>query len=268
MKNRALLILYIALLLISCQAKDKTEKEKILVKVNDVTITLSDFNRYLYDESQHNKSFRVSEESMRNYLDMLIERELLIQEAVKRGLSKEEEFVRTVEKFWKQTLIRNLIKAQSQKIVNATIISEEEIQDYYKMKGEEVKFKMLICPNLPVAKEFLNRLLQGKTLNWDEESGYVGLNMVDPLLVKELRLLMPGESKIIQLKKGYVLIKLMDKRPKRTPPINVLREDIKRELLQRKQAKELDNWIGKLKKTADISVNNQLLKTVGGIPHE
>ena len=71
------------------------------------------------------------------FLEELIRKELLIQEAKKQKLDQQKKFIQTIERYWESTLIRNLIDLKSEEIHNKVVVSEEEIQiRYEKMKLE------------------------------------------------------------------------------------------------------------------------------------
>src|SRR3989304_737007 len=109
---------------ISCNNKKEAavkggDSGPVLAKINNTEITLSDFNERLkeYPSVAHGGTLDI--ETKKGFLDNLIVRELLYQEAVKAGLDKEKETAEIleemkkrilVEKFFKKELEQNLIK--------------------------------------------------------------------------------------------------------------------------------------------------------------
>ena len=110
---------------------EKTEKETVLVHINDYALTLNDFNTLLKEELEYRTDAKLSRETEQNFLDQLITKELLIQEAKRRQLDSKENFIRAIERYWEATLIRDLMALEVQAIEQRTVASEEEIEARY-----------------------------------------------------------------------------------------------------------------------------------------
>lgn len=115
-----------------CCAKEKTEKKEILAKINDYELTLKDFESQLVDELEMDQDFKLTREARKEFLDQLIRKELLIQEAKRLKLDRRKNFVRTIERYWESTLIRDLMGLKGKEITKRTIVSQEEIESRYK----------------------------------------------------------------------------------------------------------------------------------------
>ena len=71
------------------------------------------------------------------WLSRLIERELLVQEAQRLGLDRDPDFMRTIERFWKEALIKLLLDRKSEEIGSRIHVYEPEIEGAYKKLTEE-----------------------------------------------------------------------------------------------------------------------------------
>ena len=71
------------------------------------------------------------------WLGRVIERELLVQEAQRLGIDREPEFMRTIERFWKEALIKILLNRKSREITAMTHVYEPEIEAEYQKLVEE-----------------------------------------------------------------------------------------------------------------------------------
>jgi len=140
MKKRSfcLLLFFLSLSLFYC-SQEKGEKGKILARINDYNLTLNEFQYQLAAELELDKDFKLTKEAKREFLEGLIEKELLIQEAKRLQLDRREKFIRTIERYWESTLIRDLMEMKGREITQRTYISQEEIEDSYKemQKSEE-----------------------------------------------------------------------------------------------------------------------------------
>ena len=134
-------MLCLSLSVFSCTKKEANE-EKVIAKINDYPLTLDEFQYELASQMELDKNFKLTKEAKRQFLDQLIQKELLIQEAKRLKLDTREEFRRAIEKYWEATLIKNLLELKGKEIAKRTLVSEEEIADRYKKMLEN-------DPNLP-----------------------------------------------------------------------------------------------------------------------
>ena len=117
---------------IFCCAQEKIEEKKALAKINDYVLTLDEFQVQLAQELKLDREFKLTKEAKNEFLDQLITKEILIQEAKRRKLDRKEKFIKAIERYWESTLIRDLMEMEGQKIEKRTVVSQEEIEMRYK----------------------------------------------------------------------------------------------------------------------------------------
>ena len=141
MKNRFFFIFIFAICVsLFCCAQEQEEKKEILAKINDYELTLKEYEYQLVAELEMDKDFKLTSEAKKEFLDQLIEKELLIQEAKRLKLDREERFIRTIERYWEATLIRDLMDLKGKEIIERASVTEEEVKlQYEKMKQSGVK---------------------------------------------------------------------------------------------------------------------------------
>ena len=105
--------------------------ERTLATINEYRLSLASFQRELAAELELEKDYKLTEQAKREFLDSLISRELLIQEAVRRKLDREEAFVKAIEKYWESTLIRDLLALKGREISATIVVTQEEIESRY-----------------------------------------------------------------------------------------------------------------------------------------
>ncbi len=134
MKNfNKILILMVGMLVLAASCTKEPEVDQTpIAKVNDYVITGESIRRDLISFADRKDSPVLSYEDKKEFIDHQIRKELLIQEAVKRDLDKQEKFRQTIEIYWEQTLIATLLKEKSAELVKNTIITSEEIEARYK----------------------------------------------------------------------------------------------------------------------------------------
>ena len=118
----------------SCTQEALEEKEK-LAQINDYVLTFDEFQVQIAKELNLDKEFKLTKKAKKDFLDQLITKEILIQEAKKRKLDRKEKFIRAIERYWESTLIRDLMVMEGQVIDKRTVVSQEEIE----MRYEEMK---------------------------------------------------------------------------------------------------------------------------------
>ena len=137
-----------------CCSQEKPEETEILSRINDYNLTLDEFQYELTAELELDKDFKLTEEAKRKFLEELIRKELLIQEAKKLKLDRKDKFVRTIERYWESTLIRDLIDLKSREIEKKAYVSQKEIETRYKeMKKSEEKLPPLKEIDEQIGKE-------------------------------------------------------------------------------------------------------------------
>ena len=120
----------LAVSVMSC-GQEQSDQELILAKINEYTLTLNEFNTLLKEELEYNAEFKLDQDAKRAFLDQIITKELLIQEAKRRQLDRKDKFVRSIERYWESTLIRDLMAMEGQAIEKRTVVSQEEIETRY-----------------------------------------------------------------------------------------------------------------------------------------
>ena len=124
---RRYLIITLAVLMIAgckCQAKDK----QILARINNYEITKQEFL-----EEFKGSAYGVSdtEESRKSFLDNLINRKLVLQEAQREGLDKDSAFLKSIERFWEQSLLKVMLDKKSKDISMLKDAGKGDKEDAY-----------------------------------------------------------------------------------------------------------------------------------------
>ncbi len=135
-----ILFLIMALSLYAC-GSDQGGKSTVLAKINDYNLLLDEFQVQLSQELEYDQDFKLTPEAKKSFLEEIVSKELLIQEAKKMDLDRKEKFMRTIERYWEATLIRDIMEIKGQEIGKKIVISESEIKLAYEKKyrsGENI----------------------------------------------------------------------------------------------------------------------------------
>lgn len=128
MMKKSILILIVLFMAVGCCPINKQKNDKILVKINNYEITVDEFNKD-FNDSAYARQDNV--QSKKDFLNFLINKKLMLQEAQKLGLDKEEGFLDMVEGFWEQSLLKVVIERKSKEIASEVQVSDKEMQSAY-----------------------------------------------------------------------------------------------------------------------------------------
>jgi peptidyl-prolyl cis-trans isomerase C len=271
-------VLVVALFVIttSCSGKDAKDKEKVLAEVDGVEITMKDFNDRL-QQLQGMAHNNLDADTKKKLLDNLVTRELLLKEAGKRGVDKDEEVVRKLKDVQDDLILRRFLEKEIEQKVS---VSSEDIKTYYEknpnelMENEEVHAAHILVKTKEEAEAALKKLKKGanfselaKEISQDAGSkaqggdlGFFPKGRMVPAFENAAFTLKPGElSEPIQTQFGFHIIKVLDKKGGQRLSLDASQAQIQQKLLQEKQKTTFDALLADLKSKAKISIHDDLL---------
>jgi len=253
-------------------------KGPIVAKVNNIPIGLEDFNQEIEIYNANVPGDRpelkiATREQKINYLkNEVVRRTLLYQNALDKGLDRNEDVLAALDKTKTQLLVMELIKQVSQKVD----VSSKEVEDYYNTykeqlrEPEERQIREIVLSSEQDARDLLIQLLQGadfatlaKTNSRSSSAkeggdlGFIKLGDKSPQLdsVAFANSLDVGKiSSIFKTPEGYSIIKLEGKRGGKQKPLSEMWDDIKKGLIFLKQQQIIEEMIGKLSRDAKIDI--------------
>jgi Na+-transporting NADH:ubiquinone oxidoreductase subunit NqrC len=125
--NFVMMLALIAGLAIGCAKKP--DKSQIVADINNYQVTVDDFNREM--------SMSIPDTGREQVLQDIIIKELILQEAQKMEMDKDKGFMKEIENYWKQTLIKRLIDKKGREFMAASDVSDEEAKAEYKFMRQE-----------------------------------------------------------------------------------------------------------------------------------
>ena len=164
----------------------RTVSDKPVLVINNLQLNKEELRQEYQADSlmKHEPSTAQGEPE---WVSRVIERELLVQEAQRLGLDRDPAFMHSIERFWKEVLIKLLLDRKGREISGGVQVYEPEIEAYYRKLAEE-------------------------------KSG------------------MPIE------------------------PLSQLRQDLRREVRQKKEMEALEQWINSLREKSKIVIDQESLK--------
>lgn len=161
-----ILIFYSFIFLSGC-TQERAEKKEVIARINDYKLTRQEFENQLIEELTMETDFKVTREAKSIFLEQLIRKELLIQEAQKSGMDRKKKFVKTIERYWESTLIRDLMELKGDEFDKRTYVSEEEIDArYQEMKKTEEELPPLEEIKKNIAEQLKDQKKREKLRQW------------------------------------------------------------------------------------------------------
>jgi len=261
--KKVLVLALAAALLAGCAQKAAEQKGPYVAKVGSATITKSDLDREMQSLPDYAKQLFADEQGREKFLDELIKKEILYQEAVKKGLDKTPEFQRKVEDFRKLTLASELLEKE---IVSKARVSDQDARDYYNKHKEEfvtasqIRASHILVKTEEEAKKVLSRLKKGENFgeiakkeSLDKGSaqnggdlGFFGRGQMIPAFEKAAAALKAGElSGPVKTEYGYHIIKVTDKKAGPAVEFDRIKEMIVQRLSGEKQKEAFDKYLKK-----------------------
>ena len=288
--------LFLGFSLRNCYCEEKSvanaSESKVLAKVNDKELTLDEFyNRYSqswefrmgvasHGEAASNP-YTVSGGRKRRFLDELITNEVLYDEAIKRGLDKDEEFLTMVEGYKRRLLTEVLLRNAE----NQVTVTDEEINDYYNsnkgefVESEKIRVQQIAVKTEEMAKQILDELSKGadfgelakkySTDPFGEFGGDLGLFPLEKMPKRHRDIISKmnaGDvSEAMPVMGGiFRIVKLMERQPSKQLGLDEVKETIRQKLYEKKKKQATDDFVQALKTKAEITINYELLETKGG----
>lgn len=130
MKSVYIAGLFVFFILASCSGGVSDDKQ-IIATINEFELTKGEFLRLLAADMETDENFKLTESAKKKYLNEIVQKEILIQEAKRLKLDRKPKFIRTIERYWESTLIRDLMAAKGEEIAKEVVVSQEEIEKRY-----------------------------------------------------------------------------------------------------------------------------------------
>ena len=273
----------ISLFFLSCflgceKLKEKGGKE--LVKINDVSISLEEFRQVSEGQSLEGKMRMLNEKGLRDFLETyVITREVLYQEAKKKGIDKRKEIVDKVEDFKRAMVIDALLNGE---LSGKAEVTDSDIQRYYKenedqlIEPREVKIRHVFVTSELALKDVMMKLSKGESFeklasayNVDKSRedagslGYIRRGQLAPSFAQfeeaAFSLRKKGEiSDVVKTPYGYHLIQLEDTRGTVRKPIEQVKEKIRFFLQAKKRQEAYLEYVKAARSRAQIVINEKL----------
>jgi peptidyl-prolyl cis-trans isomerase C len=261
------------------------ELAEALAKVDDVVITVGEFQERINQQSPYVRARYTSMERKKEFLDNLVRFEVLAKEAQRKGLDKDAEVVRTM----KQVMIQKLLKDEFDKH-HMEDISDAECKQYFDAhpeeynKPEEVRVSSILLKDMATAKRVLgdvrikgvdNQQFRNLVAEYSQDLAtkdrggdlrYFDANTKDvpkPIVDAAFKLQNIGDvSEAIKTPQGVVLLKLTGRRKALARNFDEVKQQIRNKLYRDKRTDAMEQFVKSLRDKANIKIDEAKLAKV------
>lgn len=246
------------------------EEEPIVALVNGRAITQAEFDIRWGELAGATRARYEKAGGKRRFLDELITRELLMQEARRQGLDQSDTIRNKTQRYKEQLILDELLKDKLQSKVEVT---KAELDAYYESHADElldplkVQVSLMLLPNFPAAKDLETQVNRGgsfaafaKRYSVDEKTKAKGgdlgpyrKGLVLPEVDAVIHSLKPGLiSAPIKTEQGYYLVMTTPLDKEIIEADLATQERLRQELLADKRRKRFEEVIADIRASATV----------------
>lgn len=271
MRMRTLMIAVILVpILFACGGPAGKRQETVLAEVNGETITSTEFEQEAKALPPYMQPILETPNGRRQFLESLITRDLLLQEALRRGIDRKPEVLRRLGQARRSIVLEALLREVAEK---APGLSDEALKKQYEENaenyeaGERVRVRQVQYKDRALAEAAAQKAKKGEPfeqLMKEAESlggeasdlGFFEKGETDKEF-EEAAFAAPPGSVIgpVRTMYGFHLIEVLDKRPAGRIPFEEVKEKIAAELRESVQREAFEQLVAGLRKSSRVTLH-------------
>jgi peptidyl-prolyl cis-trans isomerase C len=273
--KKALYVLMVLLVAVTACGRD--ESKKVVAKVGPRKITVGDLQETYMRVPQGYLPQGVGEEGKKQFLDDLINKELLVLAAYDRKLDEAEETINSMKRMEQQFLLRELYNAE---ILEKSKVTEKEIKQRYEdmTRQDEVHARHIVLTDSLRALDVLKQIRAGRNFAdmaklYSEDAttsamgGDLGFFSKEPTDSSEFFQwafrLRPGEvSDVFKTPFGWHIVKVEEKRKRQLDPYDKLKTQIESMLMMDKRRDLATRFLEKTRKDHKFELKDASIQTL------
>lgn len=259
-----------ALLAASACAQAASDESPVLAVVNGKPITQSEFDVRWAELPESRQARYQREGGKKKFLDDMISRELLLQEARRMGLDQMTVVRERAQRYQEQLALDELMGEMAR---NHTQVTQEEMEDYYMahssavLATEHIRASQIIVPTAVQALEVRTQLENGgdfaklaQKVSIDQATKFRGGDLgpyrkgaAPPEIEAAILTQNPGTvSEPIKVAAGFALVKVTSRDPLDARSAHIARERLRQELYAEKRRKQFEEFLVALRRKASV----------------
>jgi peptidyl-prolyl cis-trans isomerase C len=267
--------------LISCT--QQPPEERVVAFVNGRPITQTDFESEWAELADATRARYEKQGGKSAFLRDVIDHELLMQEARKQGLDRNDHIRERARRYKEKLMLDELLK---DRIKTKIELTKEELEAYYEkhagelLTSQKIRVAQMLLANYPAAKDLETQVNRGgdfgkfaqrysldtKTKAKGGDLGPYRKGLVVPEVDAAIQTLRPGMvSAPIKTEAGYYLVMVTALEPEIIQTDLARRERLRQELLNEKRKKHFDDVIADIRARAVVRLDDGSRYVAGDI---
>ncbi|MFC1620957.1 SurA N-terminal domain-containing protein [Candidatus Omnitrophota bacterium] len=132
------IVLVLCFILSGCSSLLSEGDKRVVAQVDKYKMNVEDLKYELENIPHDETEWLNTKKGRMEYIDRLLEKEMLLQEAQRQGLDRKKDFMKSIESHWEQALLRLLLEKKSKEISSLIHVYDNEIEEYYRESGEDL----------------------------------------------------------------------------------------------------------------------------------
>ena len=237
-----------------CQKTEPAAKKDVIAYVNKDPIYKSDLKREIAVKAKSDPAFKVSPGTESDQLDVIIDKKLIVQYAMEKGLARQERFVNTIRNIWEHALIRDCIDYKKREFQDYLFATDDEIKEYYANMSKKVSFKVLRTKDKQKIEDAYQKYLKDKDTTGWQAVGPLDYEDVSSGILFDAFGMEKGAARIFEDASHYYLIEVSDKEEAQAPPLQSIKKDVEKRVIEMKEKRLFEDWLNDLRKKSWIKV--------------
>lgn len=276
-KNAVLIVVVLSAVLIFSCSKQKATSSSYVAKVGAIAITSDDVNKELKALPDQIQKMFTGPEGVNKFVDELVKKEMLFQEARKKGYENNAEYKKKVDEFKKITLIGLLLEKEIEDKVKVT---DADVKEYYEAhKGDltangQIRASHILVKTEEEAKKVLDQIKKGadfaklaREKSIDKGSaanggdlGFFSRGQMVPEFENAVSKLKEGEiGGPVKTRFGYHIIKVTGRKAGQVVEFDKVKDLLSQRVMAEKQKELFDSYIDGLKKSYAVDKNKEAI---------
>jgi len=243
-----------SLSLSACAKQPSTSDKDIIAYVNKDAIYKSDLKRDIALRARFDPEFKLTPETESEQLDAMIDRKIIVQYAMEKGLAREERFVSTIRTIWEHTLIRDFIEYKKKQLQDYLFATSDDINKYYENMSYKVTFKVFKSRDKAAADAAYTKYMNDKDTSSWQVVGPIGYEDVGPVSLLDAFEMGEGEAARFTDEPNYYIIEVFKKEKMELAPLDSIKGEIEKRVVSMEEKRLFEEWLKEQKKASKITI--------------
>jgi len=248
-------ILAVSLFLTGC-GRDASKEKGVIATVNNDVIYKADLERDIALRAKLDPDFKLNKDTKSEQLDAMIDRKIIVQYAMEKGLARDEKFVNTIRTIWEHTLIRDFIDYKKRDLQDYLFATDEDIAKYYDNMTYTVTFKVFKSRSKKAADEAYTKYMADKDTSAWQTVGpmtYEDIGMIALLDAFEME---KGGVSRVDDEPNYYIVEVFEKEKHDMAALADIKTEVEKRAISLKEKRLFEEWLKEQKKNSKIVIKD------------